>query len=108
MNKEQQEAFKKEFKSIVYQYSLLQKNKQYLKKLHAFDKNGSHEKAILKAVSEREEIRDKLDKMLKGVKYSEWLKFSKKLTKLNSRLNNHLSKIKEIEEELEFLLWDEY
>ena len=91
MTKEQQDQFKKEFKSIVYQYSQIQASNNRLKQLHAWDKNGSHEKAILKELEVKRGIQSKLSIMLKGIDYEEWKSISKKLTALNSKLSRAAS-----------------
>ena len=86
MTKEEQEIFKKEFKRIVFVFSEIKSSTLRIRNLHVWDKNGSHEKAILKELERRGELKEKLNTLLKGRTYEEWLKVSKTLTKLNSRL----------------------
>lgn len=88
MTTEQQEQFRREFKSIVYQYSKVQSSNNRLKQLHVWDKNGSHEKAILKELDTKKEIQTKLNRMLKGQDYEEWKFVSKRLSILNSKLRD--------------------
>ena len=86
MNNQQAEQFRKEYKSIVYQYSELMLSNKRLKNLHAWDKNDSHKGAILKELRVRENILGKLTAMLKGRDYEEWKFTSSRLSKLVTRL----------------------
>ncbi len=103
MNKAEQEVFKKEFKSIVYVFSEIKNSNLKLKQLHFWDKNGSHEKAILKEIERRNQIKEKLNILLKGRTYEDWLETSKNLTKLNSRLKALILKKEKIESDINAL-----
>lgn len=61
-------------------------NSKRLKQLHAYDKNGSHEKAILNALSDRDKLKLKLKEILKGETYEDWKNKSSKITALKVRL----------------------
>lgn len=100
MTVEQQEQFRKEFKSIVYQYSEIQSSNNRLKQLHVWDKNGSHEKAILKELDTKKAIQIKLNTMLKGQDYEEWKFVSKRLSVLSSKLRNANTQKEKAEKEI--------
>jgi hypothetical protein len=86
MNNSNIERFRTEFKKIVYQKSIIKDKERFLKQLYNWDRNDSHKKAILKALSEKDELQLTLSVMLKHKSYEDWKNFSKKLSKLNSRL----------------------
>lgn len=100
MTSEQQEQFRKEFKCIVYQYSEIQSSNTRLKQLHNWDKNGSHDIAILKELDTKKSMQDKLKIMLKGHDYEEWKTISKRLTTLNSKLKNAIAQKEKAETEI--------
>lgn len=86
MTKEEQLQFRKEFAAIVYWKSSVKEQAQKISQLQMWDKNGSHEKAILAAVNELDRCKTELKERLKGKSYQEWRDFSKKLSLLNSKL----------------------
>lgn len=92
MTTEQQEKFCLEYKNIVYQKSLITKNLAFSKQLHAWDKNGSHQKAILKNIEQRKELNAQLRKKLKGMNYEEWKMFYRKLMVLKQKIKTVDSK----------------
>ena len=79
--------FREQYNSIVYKYSQIRDNEEKLKSLHAWDKNGSHDKAIIQKLDERKRLKEELNVMLKGKTYDEWKSFSKHLSKLQTRYN---------------------
>ncbi len=101
MKANEQEQFRKEFKSIVYQYSELKSSMTRLKQLHIWDKNGSHQKAILKELDTRKAIQTKLAEMLKGRSYEDWKLTSKRLSILNSRIKNAITQKEKAESEID-------
>ncbi len=100
MEHEKQEQFRKEFRSIVYQNSLMADSGKYLTSLHKWDKNDSHKKSILAALDARKELQNKLKEMLKGSTYEDWKLFSKRLSVLNSRLKNAITQKEKAESEI--------
>lgn len=100
METEQINKFKKEFKALVYQKGLITESNNRIIKLGIWDENSSHEKAINKELQTRDVIKEKVRQMQKGVDYEEWLKMSKRLTMLQSKLKSVLSKKRIIEDEL--------
>lgn len=105
MTKEDQLQFKKEFKSIVYQYSEIQSSNNRLKQLHAWDKNGSHENAIIKELEKKKEIQVKFKEMLKGMDYEEWKAMSKKISTINAKISAAISKKEKAERDLNNLFF---
>lgn len=81
------QQFRREFESIVWQNSQLSTNRAHLAMLHRWDRNGSHEKAILKSLDKRTELKAKLEEMLNGHSYEQWKYTSGKLSNINTRLN---------------------
>ncbi len=100
MKTRHQERFRNDFKKIVLQNAVIRGNGDYLHKLHAYDKNGSHRKAILKALTQRDQHQAKLKKLLKGISYEEWKRTSTRLQYQVSRLKKVLIKKYEVEEEI--------
>ena len=98
------EDFKTQFKKIVYKKGQITTHKLYLRKLHAFDRNGSHKKAILKALDEFDILKADSNLLLKGKTYEDWKEFSKKLSTLNSALKRTETKKLEIETNINNLL----
>jgi len=86
MTTEEQEKFKEEFRSIVWENSQVITANNYIQTLTRFDRNDSHKKVILEAIEKRDEIRKRLKEKLKGKTYKEWLEVSKKLTTLKVKL----------------------
>ena len=87
MTIQETQVFKSEFKAVVYTKGLITKQKFYLKKLHAFDRNDSHKKSILSALDELDRLRAKYNEQLKGKTYEEWLMLSQRISALTARLN---------------------
>lgn len=86
MTEIEQEKFRAEFKHIVWLNSEIATSNGRLRNLHAWDKNGSHNKAIIKELDIKKQIQEKLKVALKGADYEEWKAVSKRLSKLTSRL----------------------
>ena len=80
--------FRSEFKSIVYKKTEIIDNASYISSLEKFNKNGSHEKSILKALEQRKDLKKELTLMLKGYDYEVWKLTSKRLSVLTSKLKN--------------------
>lgn len=99
MTIEEIRQLRQEFKSIVYQKSEIIKSNKRLKSLHAWDRSGSHNNAILKELEVKEKMQEKLKWMLKDIEYDEWLIVSKNLSKLISRLTK-ATKVKEETEKI--------
>lgn len=103
MTAEEQSQFRKEFKSIVYQKGLISANGDFLRILHAYDKNDSHKNAILKHLDKRKELQNRFKEMLKGKTYEQWKQFSRRLSALNSRLKRGNSAKERAEVEIDKL-----
>lgn len=86
MTNEQQDQFRKDFASIVYLKSQIITTDKHLHSLHIWDKNGSHQNAIDKALVIRKKQKVQLNELLKGKDYEEWKLFSKQLSILSTRL----------------------
>ena len=85
------EQFRRDFASIVYLKSQIIDAKNHLAKMSRYDNNGSHEKAILKAIDKIKELKQTMQEKLKGHTYEEWQELSKKLSKHSSRLKAAIS-----------------
>jgi hypothetical protein len=59
----------------------------YIRVLSRFDKNGSHQKSIIKAIGERDKLKKKLLKKLGGIDYEYMMKSLQKATILSKRKN---------------------
>ena len=94
------EKFKKEFKSLVYQKGLVVQSNNRLKQLHVWDNSDSHQNAIIKELETKKNLQTKFKDMLKGVGYEDWVKTSKRLTVLQSKLKMVESRKRIIETEL--------
>lgn len=105
MNAEQQVQFRMEFKSIVYHKGLITENTTNVKRMHAWNKNGSHEKAIVKLLDFRTTLKIKLNEMLKGKDYEEWRLFSSKLARVNQTYARAAIKLRKAEIEIENLIF---
>lgn len=103
MTTEEQEIFKRDFKNIVWQKGQVSKCNDWIKRLTAWDKEGSHTKAINEAIERREVEKGKLQEMMRGKTYEDWQKASLRLTKLNVRLKVAEKKVKEMEAEINSL-----
>jgi hypothetical protein len=86
MNQFEIEQFRHDFRVLVYQKSIVYDRNESIKKLSRYDKQGSHEKAIVKAIANRDIESNKFKEMLKGKSYDEWKEFSKKICILQKRL----------------------
>jgi hypothetical protein len=86
MTSEQIEQFHKDFKDIISLNQLIKDNAKYLHNLHLYDKKGSHEKAILKALEQRRQLNSTLAAVLRGADYEGWKMVAKKLSLLKSKL----------------------
>ena len=86
MTTEEIEKFRHDFRVIVYAKQRVKDCDDYLRKLHAFDKDGSHNNAILKALDRRNELKDHYIDLLKGATYEMWLTASKKISAMKSQL----------------------
>lgn len=60
--------------------------------LHRWDKNGSHEAAIKKAVDRLAELKAQYKKLLLGKSYEDWKTFSKKLSACKTKLKASVNK----------------
>ena len=103
MTQEEISKWKAEYKRIVYQYSLIRDNEEKLKQLHAWDKNGSHDKAIIQRLDQRKELKEQLTEMLKGKTYDEWKLFSKHLIKVNTKYYKVVKQKEDLESTLNHL-----
>ncbi len=88
MTSQQIQDFRTIFKKIVYKKGLITEQNRIITRLHVYDKGGSHEKAILKAVIRLNELRDEYKSMLAGKSYDKWISFSKILSKLQSSIKS--------------------
>ena len=95
------DIFKKEFKSIVYHKGVITNHNSYIRTLHAYDKNGSHNNAILKALDKRKELQTQFLIMLKGKTYDEWKEMSKLASSMNSRLKKSVNRKEFIQSEID-------
>ncbi len=86
MTTQQIEQFRTELKVLITLNSDIAENRQYLVKLHRWDKHGSHQTAILTAMGRRDELLATQKEMLKGHKYAEWQATSRKISGLQARL----------------------
>jgi hypothetical protein len=103
MTQEEISKWKAEYKRIVYQYSLIRDNEEKLKQLHAWDKNGSHDKAIIQRLDQRKELKEQLTEMLKGKTYDEWKLFSKHLIKVTTKYYKVVKQKEDLESTLNHL-----
>ena len=85
MTAEQIQQFLVELKQIRYYKGRIKEQELWVKTMSNFNKNGSHDKAILEAVNRLNDMRDQLKLMLKGLQYSEWNEISKKLHALMNK-----------------------
>lgn len=90
MTPEQIDSFRYTFKRIVYHKGRVVEENNKIKQLTRFDRNGSHTNAINRAIEKRNQERDKLNALLEGKTYDEWLEFSKKLSAINSGLKSSI------------------
>ncbi len=78
--------FRSEFKSIVYTKGVITELNNKIGQLTSWDKEDSHKEAILKRIKQRDEMKDKFKKQLKGLTYDQWLEMSKKVSTLSNQL----------------------
>lgn len=97
MTIEQIRQFRKELRSIVYQKSQIDESNKRLKQLHFWDKNGSHNNAILKELEVKSSLQHNFKEMLKGIEYDQWINLGKSLSKLISKLTKSTKQKEETE-----------
>lgn len=100
------EDFKTHFQKIVFANSEVISSKNRIKQLSQWDKNGSHEKAILNEINRRKDLKEKLNNLLNGKTYNDWRDASIQLTKLKSRLKKQHSQKQKLENEINILTLD--
>jgi len=80
-----------DFKSFIKKLNNLRKQLESKNSTIVFltrmDKNGSHDKAILKAVNKRNDVRMKYTEMLKGHPYDYWIDLNRKISNILIRIN---------------------
>lgn len=103
MTAEQIEKFKTTFKSIVYWKSEVAKSNDYIRSLSRYDKNGSHEKAILKSIEIRDKHKFKYHELLNGLTYEQWYEKSKKISLIQAKIKRSVSTKDKWIKELEML-----
>lgn len=77
--------FREDFRRIVYLKGQVVDAANGLSRLEHWNKNGSHDEAIKRAIGKLETHRAKLKDALCGKPYSAWLEASKKLSHLQQR-----------------------
>lgn len=100
------DKFKQQFQKIVYANSEVISSTNRIKQLSTWDKNGSHEKAIIKEINLRKELKERLNKLLEGKSYEEWRLASKQLTTLKSRLKKSTLQKDKLEKDINSLMND--
>jgi hypothetical protein len=100
MTHEEISQFRQKFRSIVYASNEVKKKEFYIKQLCIWDKNGSHNNAILNAIEQLKLVRNKLKDMLEEKSYDEWKVKSKEITALTRKIGIAKSKIEKYEFEL--------
>lgn len=100
MTPEKITKFKADFKSLVYTKGMVTEANNKIKQLSRWDRDGSHEKAIVKAIEKRDKIKKDYTEKLKGKRYEQWKDFSRKISTLNSRLNKAIERQKAITDEI--------
>ena len=95
-----EQEFRNKFRSIVYLRSELKANENHLRSLHAWDKNGTHTNAILKANYNRKAIKHELLRLQNGEDYEVLLAKSKKLSRIKAKYNNAKKNIEQAEKQL--------
>jgi len=89
----EKDVFKSKFKKIVYKKGQLTESVIWIKRLSAYDKNGSHKDAIIKAINKKKTLTDEFNQMLNKHTYDEWKERSK-------LISQHESKIKKVEQQI--------
>jgi len=82
MNATQQATFAKQYKAILAKRKDWHDAKAHIQKLNVWDKNGSHQKAIVKAMDRRDIVFNELVKLLSGNGFEQWQMCRRKLTSL--------------------------
>lgn len=88
MTTEEIDAFKIQFKRIVYKKGLIKVKASFISSLHVWDKGGSHTDAINKHVSELRILKEDYKNSLQGSTYDEWLKMSRTISKIQSSIKS--------------------
>lgn len=101
------DKFKQQFQKIVYANSEVVSSNNRIKQLSAWDKNGSHEKAIIKEIELRNKLKENLRKLLDGRSYDDWRLTSRQLTTLKGRLKRTTLQKDKIEKDI-FVLMIEF
>jgi len=101
MTEQEQSEFLKQWESVQYFTRELKEANDRISKLSRWDKNGSHMQAINLALDDRDKIRKALTKNLDDKTYEEWAASAKKISALNSRLNQAKATVKRIEEQIQ-------
>jgi len=96
--------FRSQFKSIVYAKGRLTDLSTHIRTLSHYDRNDSHKRAILQAIDRRDRFKRDFEILLNGRTYEEWLKLSKRLSILNSRLKNATQRKVTLQSEINQLL----
>ena len=91
MTEDQIKTFREEFASIVFWFGEVKSQAGVISRLESWNKGGSHDKAIIKAIDTLNSCRKKLREKLKGKSYAEWRDFSKNLTALNGKLKRSVN-----------------
>ena len=81
------QEFKTEFASIVHWQGMIKSQSAQLRRLEAYNKGGSHDNAILKAIDVFKSYKSKLKEKLKGKSYEEWKEFSSKISAIRGKRN---------------------
>jgi hypothetical protein len=102
------EKFRTEFQSIVYFKGMVKEAANNISRLEAWNKGGSHDDAILKAIDRLKEIRIKLNSRLYGKSYKDWATFSKRLTVLKSKIKSSRQETTKAkwQSEIDRMKWD--
>jgi len=94
------EQFKIDFKKIISVNAEINDSSKKLTGLHVWDKNGSHNDAIIKRLDIMKAQKEERTKLLNGHDYEEWKAISKKLNQLKLRLDNAIRQKEKAETEL--------
>lgn len=100
--------FVKQFENIKFHIGLIKQKTDKIKTLTSWDKNDSHKEALAIVMNDRDELKVKLQDLLKGASYEEWKDINSKLTRYKLQLKNALEKAKDAEEKLKTLKFLEY
>lgn len=86
MNSEQIKEFRTKFQRIVFIKSEIKTVAAHLTKLHTWDKNDSHKKAIEIDLTKLDEFKVTYKERLEGKTYEEWKNFSHLISQLNNKI----------------------